>query len=333
MLHVVELFAGIGAQASALERLGIPFTSTVSEIDPHAYSIYCAIHGDAPNLGDITKVQHLPECDLLTYSPPCQDISIAGNQKGLVEGSGTRSSLFWEVLRLLKDAKERGQLPPVLVMENVDAIISKQNRPHLERFIIALNELGYDSSWTLLNSKDYGVPQNRNRFFMVSTLDRGTFIFPQAQPLEKRLKDVLEDDVDESFYLSAETIEKYRKHKEIQKALGRGYGWDPQDPERERESHTILTSPHKSSGNFIIVHPKIEGQGEPGPRDIISGILVRDGFLEMNNRVHSIEGIAPTILARLGGVPLIEVEYDVNRINQNKDTDAQGMFQTDGADR
>lgn len=69
MLHVVELFAGIGAQASALERLGIPFTSTVSEIDPHAYSIYCAIHGDAPNLGDITKVQHLPECDLLTFAP------------------------------------------------------------------------------------------------------------------------------------------------------------------------------------------------------------------------------------------------------------------------
>lgn len=77
----------------------------------------------------------------------------------------------------------------------------------------------------------------------------------------------------------------------------------------------------------------MEGQGEPGPRDVISGILDRDGFLEMNNRVHSIEGIAPTILARLGGVPLIEVEYDVNRIHQNKDTDAQGMFQINGADR
>lgn len=236
VLKVVELFAGIGAQASALERLGIPFTSTVSEIDQKSYRIYCAIHGETPNLGDITKVEHLPECDLLTYSPPCQDISIAGRQKGLVEGSGTRSSLFWEVLRLLNDSNDRGNPPPILVMENVDAIVNRHNRPHLERFINALNELGYNSSWSLLNSKDYGVPQNRSRFFMVSTLDNRTYVFPEKKPLEKRLKDMLEDNVDESYYLSKETIQKYNKHKETQKALGRGYGWLPQDPERERES-------------------------------------------------------------------------------------------------
>lgn len=202
VLHVVELFAGIGAQASALGRLGIPFTSTVCEIEPHAYNAYCAIHGPTPNLGDITKVDHLPECDLLTYSPPCQDISIAGLQKGLEEGSGTRSSLFWEVLRLLKDAKDRNALPNVLVMENVDAIVNKQNRPYLERFIIELNGIGYDSSLQILNAKDYGVPQSRNRFFMVSTLTRGHFRFPKGFPLERWLKDVLEDDVPESFYLS-----------------------------------------------------------------------------------------------------------------------------------
>ena len=107
MLRVVELFAGLGAQASALERLGIEFESIVCEFEPHAYNAYCAIHGPTPNLGDIRDVEHLPDCDLLTYSPPCQDISIAGLKKGLEEGSGTRSSLFWEVLRLLKDAKER----------------------------------------------------------------------------------------------------------------------------------------------------------------------------------------------------------------------------------
>ena len=108
MLRVIELFAGIGAQASALERLGIPHERVgVAEFEPHAYNAYCAIHGDTPNFGDITKIEHLPPCDLLTYSPPCQDISIAGLKKGLVEGSGTRSSLFWEVLRLLKDMRER----------------------------------------------------------------------------------------------------------------------------------------------------------------------------------------------------------------------------------
>ncbi len=107
MIHMVELFAGIGAQAMALEELGIEFTSTVCEIDKAAYRSYCAIHGDTPNLGDITKVEHLPDCDLLTYSYPCQDLSVAGRQRGMVEGSGTRSSLLWEVGRLLTDAAER----------------------------------------------------------------------------------------------------------------------------------------------------------------------------------------------------------------------------------
>lgn len=107
MIRVVELFAGIGAQAQALEDLGIEFTSTVCEIDPYAYKAYCAIHGDTPNLGDITKVEHIPDCDLLTYSFPCQDLSIAGRRRGMSEGSGTRSSLLWEVGRLLRDAVER----------------------------------------------------------------------------------------------------------------------------------------------------------------------------------------------------------------------------------
>lgn len=106
-LRVVELFAGIGAQAQALENLGLDFASTVCEIDRHAYASYCAIHGDTPNLGDITEVDHLSECDLLTYSFPCQDLSIAGSQRGMKQGSGTRSSLLWEVGRLLSDAKER----------------------------------------------------------------------------------------------------------------------------------------------------------------------------------------------------------------------------------
>ena len=234
-LRVVELFAGIGAQASALERLGIPFESTVCEINQQAYSAYCSIHGQTPNLWDITKVEHLPECDLMTYSPPCQDISIAGNMKGLKEGSGTRSSLFWEVLRLLKDCKSRGVLPPVLVMENVDSIVNDENLPHLNRFIIELNNLGYESSYALLNAKDYGVPQNRNRFFMVSTVDKGRFVFPKPIILDKCLKDLLEENVPESFYLTDEQLKTYERHRMDQREKGNGFGIVPIDPERERE--------------------------------------------------------------------------------------------------
>ena len=244
-----------------MERLGIEFESTVCEIDQHAYNAYCAIHGPTINMGDIREVEHLPDCDLLTYSPPCQDISIAGLKKGLEEGSGTRSSLFWEVLRLLKDAKERERLPGVLVMENVDAIINKQNRPHLDRFIINLNRLGYTSSWSILNAKDYGVAQNRKRFFMVSTLDKGEFMFPEKKILTKRLKDYLESEVPESFYLSPEKIASYETHKKTQKAKGNGFGYDPLDIERERVSNTILTNPTKSGGNLIIEHPKARARG------------------------------------------------------------------------
>ena len=211
-LRVVELFAGIGAQAQALKNLGLDFTSTVCEIDEKAYRSYCAIHGDTPNLGDITKVEHLPECDLLTYSPPCQDMSVAGSQRGMEQGSGTRSSLLWDVGRLLSDAKERGRGPDVLLMENVDAILNKKNIAEFNRWIEFLTNLGYTSSYKVLNAKDFGVPQNRKRCFMVSSLGERRFIFPEGIPFDRRLRDVLDDDVDESFYLSDDTVAKYKAH-------------------------------------------------------------------------------------------------------------------------
>lgn len=240
VLRLIELFAGIGAQASALERLGIPFTSIVSEIDPKAYAAYCAIHGDTPNLGDITKIEHLPACDLLTFSAPCQSISQAGAKEGMAEGSGTRSSLLWEVERLLKDMKERDCLPPVLLMENVEAILFKTNKPHFDSFISRLDELGYTSSYQVLNAKDFGVPQNRRRCFMVSMLNGRKFRFPEGWELPIRLKDVLENNVDESYFLSPERIAKFQRHRERQIGDGRNFGWNPHDIERESYQHGNL---------------------------------------------------------------------------------------------
>lgn len=257
-LRVVELFAGIGAQAQALKNLGLDFTSTVCEIDEKAYRSYCAIHGDTPNLGDITKVEHLPECDLLTYSAPCQDISVAGRQRGMEQGSGTRSSLLWDVGRLLSDAKERGRGPDVLLMENVDAILNKKNISEFNRWIEFLTNLGYTSSYKVLNAKDFGVPQNRKRCFMVSSLGVRRFIFPEGFPLDRRLRDVLDDDVDESFYLSDDTVAKYKARVERQRVNGTGFGWRPSEP--WDVSPSVLTSPSKSSTNTIIITGKIEVQ-------------------------------------------------------------------------
>lgn len=162
-LRVVELFAGIGAQAQALENLGLDFISTVCEKDDRAYKSYCAIHGDTPNIGDITKVEHLPECDLLTYSYPCTSVSIAGKQEGMVEGSGTASSLVWEVGRLLDDAKEQGWLPEVLLMENVDAVLNGKNLPEFRRWLAKLTSLGYTNSYKVLNARD--LPTSKTQLY------------------------------------------------------------------------------------------------------------------------------------------------------------------------
>ena len=197
-VRMIELFAGIGAQASAMERLGIPHERVaVAEINEHSYRVYQALHGPTPNLGDVTKLEHLPECDLLTYSSPCQDISIAGHKAGLKKGSGTRSATLWDVGRLLQDMKDRNvPLPEVLLMENVDSILHKHAIDDFQQWVRLLDSLGYTNSYTVLNAKDHGIPQNRKRMFLVSTLTMGKFIFPASRPLQYALKDFLDKDVD-----------------------------------------------------------------------------------------------------------------------------------------
>lgn len=212
-MRVVELFAGIGAQRQALKELGIEHEAIVCEIDKHAYRAYCAIHGDTPNLGDITKVERLPPCDLLTYSFPCQDLSVAGCGRGMSRESGTRSSLLWEVERLLRVAQDHDELPDALLMENVDAILNKDNIRDFREWVRILSEMGYVSSYKVLNAKDFGIPQNRRRCFMISRRDGGSLDFPDPVPLNKRLRDVLEDDVPECFFLSEEKMATYVRHK------------------------------------------------------------------------------------------------------------------------
>lgn len=256
-LRVIELFAGIGSQCQALTNLGIPHkVVAISEIDKWAIIGYEALHGPVNNLGDITKIKHLPECDLITYSFPCQDLSRAGFKRGMVEGSNTRSSLLWEVGRLLDDMKERDVLPEVLLMENVDEILNSKNLPQFRRWIQTLNEMGYISSYQVMNAKDYGIPQNRKRCFMVSTLTMGKFRFPPTIPLEKRLKDYLEDEVDESYYLSKERIAKFEEHRIRNESKGNHFGWHPLDPERERAGPITTKVERNATGNYVKI-PKI----------------------------------------------------------------------------
>lgn len=216
LIKVFESFAGYGSQAMSLKRLqrdydGIAFEFVgISEIDKNAIRAYRAVHGDVVNYGDITTIDwsQVPDFDLFTYSFPCQDISNAGRQRGLADGSGSRSSLLWQCEKAI-----RAKMPRYLLMENVKNLVSEKFMPDFQKWISLLTRLGYDSTWKVLNAKDYGIPQNRERVFMVSVLHAdGFYHFPRTQRLDLRLKDVLEADVAESYYLRKEQVMSIMEH-------------------------------------------------------------------------------------------------------------------------
>lgn len=213
-MKILSLFSGIGAFEQALDNLGLPYELVgYCEIDKYASKAYAAIHdvSEEMNLGDITKIDEktLPkDIDLITYGFPCQDISLAGKQKGLFneDGTQTRSGLFFDALRIIEETK-----PRVAIAENVKNLVGKKFKEQFEIVLDSLSEAGYNNYWQVLNAKDFGVPQNRERVFIVSIrkdIDDGLFEFPQGFPLELRLKDLLESEVDEKYYLSEKIQER-----------------------------------------------------------------------------------------------------------------------------
>ena len=217
MITINELFSGIGAQVAALKRIGVKFNVVgISEIDKYAIKSYEAINGKTRNYGDISKVESLDYADLWTYSFPCTDISLAGKQEGLTDKTGkqTRSGLLFEVERLLKKSVEDGNQPKYLLLENVKNLVGKKFKPEFDKWIKTLDSLGYNNYWKVLNAKDYGVPQNRERVFVVSIrkdVDTHGYTFPEPFKLERRLKDVLETNVDEKYYLKQDLVETFIK--------------------------------------------------------------------------------------------------------------------------
>lgn len=213
-IRLIELFAGIGAQAKALENLGVPFEHyRICEFDKYAVASYNAVHGTSFETSDVTKI-HADDlavvdtdkyCYVLTYSFPCQDLSNAGKQRGMAKGTGTRSGLLWEVERLLNEMDE---LPQILVMENVPAVVGEKNKTDFMEWVHFLQSKGYMCKWEILNAKDFGIPQNRERCFMVSFLGEYLYEFPQGFPLKLRLKDVLDEEVDDKYYIKGESAER-----------------------------------------------------------------------------------------------------------------------------
>lgn len=219
MIRVLELFAGIGACSKALTNLGIEHKIVDAvEIDKYAVKSFNAIHGTNFEPQDITTWDKDIECDLIMHGSPCQDFSVAGKGAGGDEGSGTRSSLMYETLRIVEKLK-----PEYVIWENVKNLLSAKHRHNFDAYLERMTELGYTSYYQVLNAKDYGVPQNRERVFTVSILKPDSvpwavmpyvtlFKFPARRPLTKRLKDVLESGVDEKYYLTESNIKTINRN-------------------------------------------------------------------------------------------------------------------------
>lgn len=260
-LRLIELFAGIGAQAKALENLGVNFEHyRICEFDKYAVASYNAVHGTEFTTSDITKIHAadlgIVETDkyeyIMTYSFPCTDLSTAGKQKGMSRGSGTRSGLLWEVERLLKETKE---LPQILLMENVPGVLSEKNKKDFLEWCGFLESLGYTSKYKILNAKDYGIPQNRDRVFMISWLGEYYYNFPDKKPLYLTLKDFLYRSVDKKYYLSEKNINCILKWKSHQNPFDSICGYNSISPTittRVVDSASMILYSNKLSKRYII---------------------------------------------------------------------------------
>lgn len=283
-LRVFTAFSGYDSQCLALNSIGIDYDLIGwSEIDKYAIQAHNALFPQWAdrNYGDISKInwRKVPNFDLFTYSSPCQDFSQAGKQAGAEKGSGTRSSLLWECERAIETKR-----PKYLLFENVAAVVSKKFIKLFNEWQLTLSRMGYANFVKVLNAKTHGyptpIPQNRKRVFMVSILNcKDGFYFPDEQPLTQRLVDVLETDVDESYYLSDSRINGLIASTQKEAEKGRCFAFTPKDSTNIANSIGTLPANRKTD-NFIKVVTKLH-----------------DG---QNGTIFDPNGIAPTICASEG---------------------------------
>lgn len=311
MLNVLSLFSGIGAFEKALENLNIPYKLLAyCEIDKFASKSYSLIHNvsEDMNLKDVTKVDILDideRVDLITYGFPCQDISLAGKGKGFKDEDGnlTRSGLFFEAARIIDDYK-----PKFAIAENVKALTMKKHKDDFETVLSTLEEIGYNNYYQVLNAKDFGIPQNRERVFIISIrkdIDTG-FIFPEPFKLELRLKDMLENEVDEKYYLSKKTISQFVINTKKQKVNKNGFKFTPTDGDTVAKTITSRNG-SRMTDNFIDESTKVKQVGYIKKSE--------NGKQHQSNTVYDPNSVSKTLTATdYKCPPMITEEIKVNRL-------------------
>lgn len=314
MIKYLSLFSGIGAFEKALKNNSIDYELVgFSEIDKYATKSYCAVHGvdESLNLGDVSKIdldklKEIGDIDLITHGSPCQDFSIAGRLAGGDKGSGTRSSLMWCTVDIVEAVK-----PKYVVWENVKNLLSAKNRHNFDGYLEIMDKLGYNSYYKILNAKNYGIPQNRERVFTISIRkDLGlNYEFPVEIELTKKLKDVLEKNVDEKYYLSDKLIAGLIANTERQKAKGNGFAFETTDGDGVAKTVTTRVGACRSGDNYIQVVGKLDIKGH-----------------DCVKRVYSGEGIAPTLTDMQGGnrQPKIIIDEPVIAASRGRNPDKPG---------
>lgn len=314
VIKYLSLFSGIGAFEKALKNNSIDYELVgFSEIDKYATKSYCAVHGvdESLNLGDVSKIdldrlKEIGDIDLITHGSPCQDFSIAGRLAGGDKGSGTRSSLMWCTVDIVEAVK-----PKYVVWENVKNLLSAKNRHNFDGYLEIMDKLGYNSYYKILNAKNYGIPQNRERVFTISIRkDLGlNYEFPVEIELTKKLKDVLEKNVDEKYYLSDKLIAGLIANTERQKAKGNGFAFETTDGDGVAKTVTTRVGACRSGDNYIQVVGKLDIKGH-----------------DCVKRVYSGEGIAPTLTDMQGGnrQPKIIIDEPVIAASRGRNPDKPG---------
>lgn len=320
MITINELFSGIGAQVAALKRLGVEYeTVGISEIDRFAIQSYEAINGKTRNYGDISKAGALDYADLWTYSFPCTDISLAGKQAGLTDETGkqTRSGLLFEVERLLRKSVEDGNQPKYLLLENVKNLVGKKFKPEFDKWLKTLDALGYNNYWKILNAKDYGVPQNRERVFVVSIrkdVDTHGYTFPEPFKLERRLKDVLEKEVDEKFYLKQDLAKSFVERlskREVSNTIRCG-GAGSIDQKHTWDLIAGSTQKNAYKGQTSGISPCLTGAMGMGGGQIP---MIVNGEVEGINQKHTLE---PFVLEKGIGHNPVSKKFEFDGFHENK---------------
>ena len=375
-LKILELFGGIGACSKALERLGIDYEiADYVEIDKYAVASYNAMHNTNFEPQDITTWDKDIDCNLIMHGSPCQDFSLAGLQAGGDEGSGTRSSLMYETIRIVEKLK-----PKYVIWENVKNLISKKHKHNFDAYIERMSQLGYKSYYQVLNAKDYGIPQNRERVFTISILNDDNYVFPEGventnkiiehnpdgkhqqdliqdeeglcrcipagthgstphllktvvrdykfpekQELKLKLKDMLEDNVDEKYYLSDKMINYIS-------ARGTGNFKNPDSRINLDIARPLTTDPNKRAGTTNYLSDDLPNNYNLEEVNRLYGIFDDEKSKHQAGSVYDKEGLSPTLDTMQGGYrqPLVEEDTEVKVLSQSPVDELEKAMSVDG---